>query len=167
MNAVWHIVDNHLALKCGNQSLHPNAEEVYAFLNKQDMESIQGICCKSPVEDIASLRFSRVGVPVSMILENSGTNSVSLKIIATRRNSTIQVDIVEGVIIDHCVSDNVWFYLSDGITELQELLDKTGIKSSGVISIRQYLKIVEHSTLSHTRFIMNDVDSSIFKRPVD
>lgn len=167
MNAVWYIVDNHLALKCGNQSLHPNAEEVYAFLNKQDMESIQGICCKSPVEDIASLRFSRVGVPVSMILENSGTNSVSLKIIATRRNSNILVDIVEGVIIDHCVSDNVWFYLSDGITELQELLDKTGIKSSGVISIRQYLKIVEHSTLNHTRFIKNDVDSSIFKRPVD
>lgn len=167
MKAVWYIVDNHLALKCGNQSLHPNAEEVYAFLNKQDMESIQGICCKSPVEDIASLRFSRVGVPVSMILENSGTNSVSLKIIATRRNSNILVDIVEGVIIDHCVSDNVWFYLSDGITELQELLDKTGIKSSGVISIRQYLKIVEHSTLNHTRFIENDVDSSIFKRPVD
>lgn len=167
MNAVWYIVDNHLALKCGNQSLHPNAEEVYAFLNKQDMDSIQGICCKSPVEDIASLRFSRVGVPVSMILENSGTNSVSLKIIATRRNSNILVDIVEGVIIDHCVSDNVWFYLSDGITELQELLDKTGIKSSGVISIRQYLKIVEHSTLNHTRFIKNDVDSSIFKRPVD
>lgn len=167
MNAVWHIVDNHLALRCGNQSLHPNAEEVYAFLNKQNMESIQGICCKSPVEDIASLRFSRVGVPVSMILENSGINTVSLKIIATRRNSTITVDIVEGVIIDHCVSDNVWFYLSDGITELQELLDKTDIKNSGEISIRQYLKLVEHSTLNHTRFIKNDVDSSLFKRPVD
>lgn len=167
MNAVWYIVDNHLALKCGNQSLHPNAEEVYAFLNKQDMESIQGICCKSPVEDIASLRFSRVGVPVSMILENSGINTVSLKITATRRNSTITVDIVEGVIIDHCVSDNVWFYLSDGITELQELLDKTDIKHSGEISIRQYLKIVEHSTLNHTRFIKNEVDSSLFKRPVD
>lgn len=167
MNAVWHIVDNHLALRYGNQLLHPNAEEVYAFLNKQDQVSIQGIFCNSPVEDIASLRFSRVGAPVSMILENLGINSVSLKIIATRRNTTITVDIVEGVIIDHCVSDNVWFYLSDGITELQELLDKTGIKSSGVISIRQYLKIVEHLTLNHIRFIKNNVDSSIFKRPVD
>lgn len=167
MNAVWHIVDNHLALRCGNQSLHPNAEEVYAFLNNPTPRSIQGICCKSPVDDIASLRFSRVGVPVSMILENFSTNSVSLKIIATKRNSTITVDIVEGVIIDHCVSDNVWLYLSDGITELQELLDTTGIKSSGVISIRQYLKIVEQSTLNHVRFIKNNVDSSLFKRPVD
>jgi len=167
MNAVWHIVDNHLALKCGNQTLHPNAEEVYAFLTKQDLESIQGICCKSPIEDIVTLRLSRVGAPVSMILENSGANSVSLRIIATRRNATINVDIVEGVIIDHCVSENVWFYLSDGIDELQELLNKTGIKSSGEISIRQYLKVVEHLTLTHTRFIKNYVDSSVFKRPID
>ena len=52
MNAVWQIVNNHLALKCGNQILHPNAEEVYAFLNKQNLESIQGISCNSPIDDI-------------------------------------------------------------------------------------------------------------------
>ena len=121
MDAVWHIVDNHIALKCGNQTLHPNAEEVYAFTNRKDLESVQGISCKSPEEDLVSLRFSRIGSPVSMVLENYGTKSVSLRIVALRRNSEVCVDVVEGVIIDHCVHDNVWFYLSDGVTELQEL----------------------------------------------
>lgn len=167
MNAIWHIYNNHLALRSGNQTLHPNAEEVYAFLNKQDHESICGISCKSPDEDIVSLRFSRIGAPVSMVLENSGTNSVSMRIIAKRRNTEVVVDIVEGSIIDHCICDNVWFYLSDGIAELQELLSQTGIANSGNITIRQYLKIVEHLTLTHSRFIVNNVDSSIFKNPVD
>ena len=167
MEAVWTIVDNHLALKCGIQILHPNAEEVYAFLNKKNEESIQGISCKSPEEEIPSMRFSRIGCPVSMILENSAANSVSLKIIATRRNDIIDVDIVNGTIIDHCVFNNTWFYLTDGINELQELLEKTGIKNCGVITIRQYLKLVEHISLTHTRFITNNVDSSLFKNPID
>lgn len=167
MNAVWYIENNHLALRCGKQLLHPNAEEVYAFLNKQDLESIQGILCKSPIEDIASLRFSRIGSPVRMILENSGPNSVSLRLVANRRDKEVEADIVEGSIIDHCVDGSTWFYLSDGIIELQELLDQTGIKNSGTITIRQYLKLVEHSTLTHTRYIENNVDSSFFKSPVD
>lgn len=167
MDAVWHIVNNHLALKCGNQILHPNAEEVYAFTNRQDLESVQGISCKSPEEDLVSLRFSKIGCPVSMILENYGTNSVSLRIVASRRNTEVCVDVVEGVIIDHCVHDNVWFYLSNGITELQELLDKTNIKSCGEITIRQYLKLVEYITLTHSRFIVNKVDTSDFKKPID
>lgn len=167
MNAIWHILDNHLALKCGNQILHPNAEEVYSILNNQKIEAIQGLSCNSPVEDIESLRFSRVGAPISLVLENSGPNSVAFKIVATRRNKEVNVDIVDGVIIDHCVCDNVWFYLSDGITELQEILDKTGIKCNGAITIRQYLQIVEISTLTHIRFIINNVDSSVFKSPID
>lgn len=167
MNAVWQIVNNHLALKCGNQILHPNAEEVYAFLNRQNLESIQGISCNSPIDDIVSLKISRVGAPVSMILENSGKNSVLLRIVSIRRNVEVNVDIVEGSIIDHCISDDLWFYLSDGITELQDLIDKTGIKNSGIITIRQYLKIVEYLTLTHSRFIINKVDTSNFKDPVD
>lgn len=167
MDAVWRIVNNHLALECGKQILHPNAEEVYAFLNKQDLNCAQGVSCNSPAEDLRALRFSRIGCPVLMLLENSGTNSVSMKIVSSRRNTQVSVDIVDGTIIDHCVNENVWYYLSDGITELQELLDKTGIKNSGVITIKHYLKIVEYSTLTHTHFIHNNVDSSIFKRPVD
>ena len=111
MNAVWQIVNNHLALKCGNQILHPNAEEVYAFLNRQNLESIQGISCNSPIDDIVSLKFSSVGAPVSMILENSEKNSVLLRIVSIRRNVEINVDIVEGPIIDHCMNGDLWFYL--------------------------------------------------------
>lgn len=164
MEGHWVIVNNHLALNVNGNIIHPSAKEIYSSLSGGN---IRGIICPNPKEELPNIRFSKIGTELSIDLMNSEDGSVIINIYAHRRDSVISIDFVEGYIIDQCIIGETWFYLTGNITETQTLLNDCGVTSSGLISIRQYLKLIEHDLLSDHCLLNNNVSVDVLKAPVN
>ena len=167
MKASWIIYNNHLALQDGKNVYHPNASDIYELLSKDESERKFDISCENPTKDLPNIRFSKIGSSIHIKLTNNEYGEIICNIEALRRGTYVPVDVVEGTIIDQCVSNNTWFYLSGNNLNVQELLICAGIKENGRISIRQYLKLVEHELLNGTSPIDNEVDTSRLQKPVN
>ena len=167
MKASWIIYNNHLALQDGKNVYHPNASDIYALLSKDESERKFGICCENPTKHLPNIRFSKIGASIHIKLTNNECGEIICNIEALRRGTYVPVDVVEGTIIDQCISNNTWFYLSGNNLNVQELLICAGIKENGRITIRQYLKLVEHELLNGTSLIDNKVDTSRLHKPVN
>lgn len=164
MEGHWTIVNHHLALDVNGSIIHPNAEEVYSAFSGG---KIQNALCPNPKEELPDLKFSKIGTELSIDLNNSDDSTIRIDIYAARRGSTIPIDFVDGKLIDHCVAGDTWFYLTGSITETQALLTECGVASTGQITTRQYLKLVEHDLLSDHCLLNNNVSIDALKAPVD
>lgn len=167
MKASWIIYDHHLALQDGKNVYHPNASDIYDLLSKDESEKKNDISCDNPAKDLPNIRFSKIGSSLHIKLTNNDSGEITCNIEALRKGTFVPVDVIEGTIIDQCVSNNTWFYLSGNNLYVQELLDCTGIKDNGRISIRQYLKLIELELLNGTNLLENKVDASHLKKPID
>lgn len=167
MKASWIIYDHHLALQDGKNVYHPNASDIYDLLSKDESEKKNDISCDNPAKDLPNIRFSKIGSSLHIKLTNNDSGEITCNIEALRKGTFVPVDVIEGTIIDQCVSNNTWFYLSGNNLYVQELLDCTGIKENGRISIRQYLKLIELELLNGTNLLENKVDASHLKKPID
>ena len=156
----WVIIDNHLALKSENNILHPNANEIYSMLS-QNVDSICGIKCNNPSEELPFLRFSTIGSPISATLTSSKEGIIEFEVKTSRKGQDIHVDIIDGIIIDQCVVNNVWFYLSGETVNLQEAITAAGILKNGSITTQQYIKLVQKSFVENSECLHNNVDSQI------
>lgn len=167
MKAQWIINGYHLALQDGKNIYHPNAADIYALISSGMGDNQFGIECNHPSEDLPSIRFSKIGSPILIKLSNGENGTIECNIVAQRKGKHVGVDVVNGTIIDQCVSDNTWFYLTGNNQDVQEYLNDTGIKKNGSISVRQYLKLIELELLNDTNYIDNSVDSSSLQKPID
>jgi SNF2 family DNA or RNA helicase len=164
MEGHWTIVDHHLALDVNGCLIHPSAEEIYSAFSGG---KIQNTICPNPQVDLPNLKFSKFGTEMSIDLNNGDNGTIQIDIYAERRGSIVPVDFVDGKLIDHCVTNNSWFYLTGNITEAQTLLTECEVESPGQISTRQYLKLVEHDLLSDHCLFKNNVSIDALKAPVD
>ena len=167
MKANWIIHNHHLALQDGKYVYHPDASEIYGLLSKGENDSKFGICCENPATELSDIRFSKIGSPLHVKLTDNDCGEIICDIEALRNGKYVPVDVIEGTIIDQCISDNTWFYLSGNNLNVQELLNYAGIRENGQISIRQYLKLVEQELLNGTSLLDNEVDISRLQGPVD
>ena len=60
MNSKWVIDGHHIAIEEGDEILHPDANEIYEFI-AGDTENAE---YPSPVDELAFLKFSKVGSPL-------------------------------------------------------------------------------------------------------
>ncbi len=164
MKTRWLIKDNHLALEVDDHVIHPSAKDIYSALSG---DGIKNIPCLNPKEECPDLRFSKFGTGITVDLVNGDDGAIRLDIFALRNGTKVPVDIVDGHIIDHCVSDGVWFYLSGNVVDIQDTLVSCGVTSSGQISMRQYLKLVEHDLRSDYRQLNNRVSISALDAPIN
>lgn len=164
MEGHWITYQHHLALEVDGTIIHPSAKEMYTAFSG---ESVQGISCPKPQEKLTDIRFSKFGSEILVSLTNSVEKTIQISFFANRRGSIVPVDVIDGIIIDHCIYNGTWFYLTGNVEEMQEVIQKCGIVSSGSISIRQYLKLVECDLLNDHRLIDNQVDISVLETPID
>lgn len=167
MKGIWMTVGNHIALKCGGEILHPNAEEIYEALSDEQNSFVAGINCIPVTRAFSDVHFSKIGTDVKCILENNDSQEIILKLSCFRKEKEIEVDIIEGQIIDQCLIKDEWFYVTGNTTELEEIFEKAGITKAGKITVSQYIKIVrsEHSLIKGT--LINWVEISALDKPVD
>lgn len=162
MKAYWQIIDHHLALKDGNNIYHPSAADIYSF----DGETIEGINCHHPNENLPDLKFSSIGLQPFIRLDNNSDGNVILTIHAVKRGNDIEADIVDGVLIDHCVLENRWFFLTHSTQIIQDILNYAGIKRQGKIDLKQYIRIIEKGLSAPANIIENRIDDSTLHKPV-
>ena len=167
MKASWIIYSHHLALQDGKNVFHPSASDIYNLLSKDESKNEFNINCGNPQLDLPDIRFSKIGSSIHIKLTNNNCGEIICNIEAQRKDTFVPVDIIEGTIIDQCVYNNTWFYLTGNNLQVQDLLDSAGIKENGRISIRQYLNLIEKELLNGTTLLDNQVDISCLQKPID
>lgn len=148
----WIVNNHHLALKSGERILHPSAKEIYASLaDEKKLEKLRA--------DIPNKRFSKIGSPFFCEIVDGDNGSINLVVYAKRKNKKFELDIVDGRIIDHCITESEWFFIQGDIDSLADLLSKLGIQSTGQITEEQYLKIVRDNIFNKSSIIENHVST--------
>ena len=79
MNGVWMISGNHIAFQCGEEILHPNAEEIYEVLSDAHNSFVAGIKCIPVTQAFSDVYFSKIGTDVKCILENNDSQLIFLR----------------------------------------------------------------------------------------
>ena len=159
----WGICDHHLIIEDENEFIHPESEEIYRLL---DGERIEGIKIHNPENDLPEIRFSRVGTPFKCKVDFDAKDKLVFELYVERKNNVVLVDIIDGHVIDHCLCDKEWFYLTGDIPTLEKWLADADIKCSGSITIYQYLILRRNQSLSNVHLIdfnvsENDIHNSI------
>lgn len=160
MNSKWVIDNHHIAIEEGNEILHPDANEIYEFIAGEgtDMQYT------SPVDELSFLKFSKIGSPLRCDIIPAGNGGIAIKLYAIRKKQECPVDMIEGHIIDHCVYDNEWFYLTGDIESIQDILCNAGISTAGEISIGQYIDLMKQEYFQEYKEINNRVDHNEFAK---
>ena len=158
MNSKWVIDGHHIAIEEGDEILHPDANEIYEFI-AGDTENAE---YPSPVDELAFLKFSKVGSPLKCDIVPSDNGGISVKLYAVRKKQEWPVDMIEGHIVDHSVTGDEWFYLTGDIEAIQELLNNAGITTAGEINIGQYVDLMKQEYFQQYKEINNKVDSTEF-----
>ena len=161
----WTISDNHIALVYDNQFLHPNAEEVYAVLDNERDSFVAEIPCKSIKEVFADVHFSKIGSPIKCQLDTIN-DEIVFSLYVTRRGTQIEVDMIEGEIVDQCIAGDEWFYVAGSVQELGTICQNAGIKKSGRISSSQYVEIIRNQDSFDNGTLINNVKTSLLNKPI-
>lgn len=158
MKAVWIIDGHHLALQDGRNVYHPDASDIYTLISNEGKSNLD-IEYNHPNNDLPDIRFSKVGAQLILKLysDNAG---IRLQLYAVRREILYPVDIIDGTIIDQCVGDNVWFYITGNKENIQDVISKAGIISNGNITMRQYFSLAEQEFIANNEYIKSEVDLS-------
>lgn len=144
----WKVCSHHLAYYEGSGTIHhPSAIDIFGF--QQD----EGF--KDMVSFELGLSFSRLCAKLEcqVSFDEERTNIV-LGIFGIHKNTRTPVDFDGGRIIDHIIINGRWMYLGDVVYVLNDILDKSGIHQSGVISFDSYLALRRRlSLIEGLRFV--------------
>ena len=166
MNGSWTITDNHIALICNGEVLHPNAQEVFAVIDNRGDSFIAEISCKNLRETYSDVHFSKIGSPIKCELETVNNNIV-MDIYVERKGQKIPVDMVGGEIVDQCIYGNEWFYVSGSVQELSDIFRKSRILKPGKLTSSQYIEIIKKQDLFTAGTLVNNVETSLLNKLVD
>lgn len=166
MNGKWTVSDNHIALIYDNQLLHPNAEEIYMVIDNEGESFVADIPCKRIKDAFENVHFSKIGAPIKCQLDNEGDRIV-MSLYTIRKGKKVYIDMLEGEIIDQCISNDEWFYVSGSIQELSEVLKKANIEKNGLITSSQYVEIIRNQEVFANGTLINNVKTSLLNKPID
>ena len=163
MTCKWIICGNHLAIEDQDEILHPSSDEIYAL---EDGGVVEGITIENPREALPEIRFSHIGSSVQCSVFSDPDGKICLQVSTIRRKKEIPVDVIDGTVLDHCLYDNEWFYLTGDCEALSEILSGAGILCNGEISVQQYLYIRKIENSEHTGLFTFDVNEVQIKDAV-
>jgi len=165
MKGEWRIIDNHIALSVAEEVLHPSAEELYlALLNDTD-SFIKGIECVALRDAFPEYRFSKIGSDIRCELRNED-EKIFVNLFCERKGKKVSVDVIQGQIVDQCVLDNEWFYVTGSSKEIEDLFSHAGIMNCGVITVSQYVELLRNKELLVTGTLINSVETSVLDKPI-
>ena len=164
MASTWLIIDNTLVVKNEDGFYYPTSSDVFDAIEGKATSFVQSLgSSANPKGSFPTIRFSSIQVPFRVELFFDETQSIILRLYCLKKGQKVEVLFRNGSIVDHCIQDNVWFSVSGSISELEELFKAAGILNSGVISIKQYVKLVEADTFAEVSKVENHIDAGIIK----
>lgn len=165
MKGKWIITGNHIALQAGGVLYHPSAEEMYPVIFGGNSALIEDIDCENLSIAFPKMKFSKVGTDIRC--EISGEDGIiRAYLCCERKDKTIPVDFINGHIIDHCVYENEWFYITGSTKEIEDAFVAAGIDSCGNISISQYIEILKRKDSFIRGTLHNSVQIDYIDKPI-
>lgn len=166
MKGTWIVYQNHIALKCNDEVLHPSASELFEIISKKKESIVPDIEYESVLESFPDTHFSKVGSDVTCLLY-SKDNLIFLELFCNRKGKKVYIDLIEGTIVDQCISDSEWFYVTGCIEALEEIFYKVNIKNTGVITVSQYIELLRNTDDFGRNCLINNVESSAIDKKID
>ncbi len=166
MTGKWLIEDNHIALSTGNEILHPSADELYAVICKKKESFIEDFVCDDITNAFSNIKFSKIGSDVRCRLSNIGSE-INIEVFCLRKGREIPVDIIQGQIVDQCITEDEWFYVTGSTKELERIFEIAGIERSGRLTISQYIEVTRNAESLLNGTIQNNVVTSVLDKPID
>ena len=163
MTYKWIIYENHLAIECKNEILHPSSGEIYVLENGGTVEDI---IIEKPQDAMPEIKFSHIGSSVQCSVFSGSDGKIYLQVNAIRAKKKIPVDVIGGTVVDHCLFDNEWFYLTSDCEALSEIFSGAGILNNGKISMQQYFYIRKAENSNPTGLFTFDIDEKQIKDAV-
>lgn len=151
---IWIIINNHLAVQEDAAVLHFAAEEIYGLLDMSTDVIIDGITVPPIRNALPDIHFSSIGSDLSCsVVNESDSNDCNLKLSCNRYGAEVEVDIVDGFIVDQCVFNDEWFYISGNTVELNLLFKNLHICNSGRLTVIQYIGILKNQKQTKSELI--------------
>ncbi len=166
MRGKWLIKDNHIALSVDNEILHPSADELYAAICDRAGSFIKDIECLDVHDAFPNIHFSKVGTDVKCYLRNE-KESIILELYCERKGNRVPVDVIGGQLVDQCVFNNEWFYVTGSTKEIEGVFESANIQSSGVITVSQYIELLRNQDRFLKGSFVNSVEISVLDKPID
>ena len=168
MTGRWVKDKHHLAIDVMGEIIHPSSSDIYMFLGNDDDGEICGVICQPLQKALPDIRFSKMGLIPFGRLSATENGYVNFEVFVRKGNKQFEADIIDGKLIDHCVCDNTWHFISnDATANVQSFISTAGILSNGIVPFKQYIKAVEQISLLNLDFITNEVQSDLLKSPIN
>ncbi len=145
-------------LRSGDETFLPEAKILYSIINSTEgIVSVDGRECNNIKATFPAIRFSKLGSPIQCRF-SSKSGHINCSVYVTRRQQEIPLDYSDNKIVDNCVYNNEWFYVTGDLVSLQKSLSSAGISGQGKVSMAEYLKVIKDNVFSEFPFVINDVD---------
>lgn len=169
METGWTVSETGLAYKTSSDEIYiPSAAEIYSCISSSN--NMEGVLkgCENPQITFPNIRFSKIGSPLMCRLQlEPDSGNIFLKLDVIRKNETYPVKSIEGRIVDHCITDNEWFYVSGSCDEISALLKKASIENfTGKITMKQYLNLLQLQRALPVTLIDDEVGQSLSRKPM-
>lgn len=141
--ATWRIDGDQLYLERESGRYNPTADEIYALVIEQE-PVIDDVASGTPA-DLNHIEFSRY--PASLFIDivyepSDGDSGLRCDAIAVTKKGKARVNKLRIQRADHIIIENTWYPFSRGlIQELIDLLDVAGVKNTGPISFRAFMRL--------------------------
>lgn len=166
MQGNWLIHNNHIALMVENEMLHPSADELYSVLYKAAGSFVDGIICEDINNSFPDIKFSKVGSDIRCRLSNKDSG-IWMELFCERRGKEVSVDVIQGQVIDQCITDSEWFYVTGSTKEIEKQLVAAGIDTCGKITVSQYIGLIRNTEELIPGTMINNVETSLLDKPVN
>ncbi len=166
--ADWVVLANTLCISSNGNIYYPLAKDLYPLLTKdKDKIQFKDVELGNPKDFFPSLKHSSIGAAFKVSIM-SKDRSICLNAYSQRKGAKVPIAIHEGIIIDHFIFEDKWFYISNDTSEIEEALLEAGISSAGEISLAQYLKLKNFEIIRNTSLFEDTVDTSLMQKcPID
>jgi len=121
----------------------PTAADVFSVVFKaaKMLQSIPEVKVTDPRNTLKDIIFSKIGLPIRGRIICDSNRSIHLEFFATCHNIEVDMSVVDGCMVDHVVIGNTWYYLTQSSDAVHTLMENSGLKESGIISLSQYLNL--------------------------
>lgn len=159
----WIIDNNHLALLRDGELEQLNAASLLDYLTGEKQFDDEDVSALNPRE----LSVARIGIPLKAeLIQTTQSAGIQFSLYVIRRGERISVDMRNGIVIDHGIKDDAWFYITGPVEELNSILKKAQILQTGELNLHQYLDLLSLCKKENFFLVENHIDMSLIDKPI-
>ena len=160
MAGKWIAEDNHITYSESGILRRVSSETIMDCLYGENSDTLPSL-----TEAFPEVHFSSLASPIrlSLCLDATG-EEIQLNCYVIRRKKEIPVDLVNGVLLNQCLTQKEWFRISGNIEILNSIFKELGILTCGTITFNQYLLLKRAAEKEELREMTDSVDPDFYRK---